>query len=100
MIKTVSIVGLGIIGASFAKAIAANTGCTVYGIDTNQQTMRDALEDGVIAAAADARHLGRSDLVIVALYPKDAVSFVREHIAELSPGAILRTRMQVCRMGR
>ena len=42
-----TVVGLGVIGGSFVKALKGK-GYEVYGIDTNQQTLDMAKEEGCI----------------------------------------------------
>ena len=43
----ITVVGLGVIGGSFVKALEGK-GYKVYGIDTNQQTLDMAKEEGCI----------------------------------------------------
>ena len=43
----ITVVGLGVIGGSFVKALKGK-GYEVYGIDTNQQTLDMAKEEGCI----------------------------------------------------
>lgn len=46
---SVLIVGLGLIGGSLAKALQGFRGCSIYAVDTDLQTLRQAEQDGVIA---------------------------------------------------
>ena len=43
MIKTVGVVGLGLIGGSMAKAIHAFTDCTLYGYDADGAVLSRAM---------------------------------------------------------
>jgi prephenate dehydrogenase len=62
----VTIVGLGLIGASIAKALRSNAHIT--GIDMNRRTVKQAIEDGVIAeGGTDMAKASGSDVVIIAV---------------------------------
>jgi len=62
----VTIVGLGLIGASIAKALRSSAHIT--GIDMNSRTVKQAIEDGVIAeGGTDMAKASGSDVVIIAV---------------------------------
>lgn len=69
------VVGLGLIGASFAQGLSNKH--DVYGFDlvSNQK----ALEKGYIKGN-DLNEISTSDVVILSLYPKDNVLFLKQHI--------------------
>lgn len=81
---TVGIVGLGLIGGSMAKGIKTRTSHTVYGIDTQNETMLLARLCGAIDAPLDEKSLQECDLILLAVRPGAAVSWTREH-AEIIP---------------
>ncbi len=83
------ICGLGLIGGSFAKAIKERTLHTVIGTDKDASVIDQALEVGAIDAQASTEDLGTCDLILIALYPKAAIEFVRENLGRFKPGAIL-----------
>lgn len=83
------ICGLGLIGGSFAKAIHARTVNRVYGWDTDAKTLEDAKAQGAIDVIASPKDVSACDLVIVALYPKATVDFVKENLASFKENAIL-----------
>lgn len=89
MSKKIIVVGLGLIGGSIAKAIKLNTGHTVLGIDTNEDTLLDACSCGAIDAKASPEDLRTADIVYLCVYPEDALEFVKEHGAELKENCIL-----------
>lgn len=76
---TVLIVGLGLIGGSYAKALKAKTGHTVLGLDNNPEVIVQALKSGSIDRAAAAEDLKTADLIILALYPAQTVEFITGH---------------------
>lgn len=75
----IGIVGLGLIGGSFAKATKAYTAHTVYGIDTDKKTLDDALKDGSVDRVLDDENIGEADLVLIALKPRAAIEFVKNN---------------------
>ena len=65
------IVGLGLMGGSYARALTA-AGYCVDAIDRDPEAIRYALAEGIIRAGAtdaDPALIGRADLVVFALYP-------------------------------
>ena len=89
--KRVLIVGLGLIGGSYAKALTKK-GYHVSAITRSPETIAYALEHGIIAegsADIDERIIGQADIVVFALYPQVFIDWLREHQQFLKPGAIL-----------
>ncbi len=74
---TVGIVGLGLIGGSFAKAYSA-AGHTVLGLDTDNSTLSFARLSGAVAQELDKDNISGCDLVLICVYPQAAVDFMRE----------------------
>ena len=66
----ITVVGLGVIGGSFVKALKGK-GYEVYGIDTDQQTLDMAKEEGcIIEGYLDGKDIiPETDLTIICLYP-------------------------------
>lgn len=91
MSQTIGIVGLGLIGASFAKSLQKNTEDTILGWDIDENTMHQALTEGTIDASIE--DYSALDLLIVALFPKAAVDFIETHISQLKKGCIV---MDIC----
>ena len=74
----VGIVGLGLIGGSFAKAYHKG-GHTVYATDTDLSTLDFAQLSGAVAAPLTRDNLGSCDLVLICVYPGAAVGYMREN---------------------
>lgn len=89
----IAIVGLGIIGGSFAKAIQSQfpTKYHVSAIDIKQTTLDEAIDLGVIAEGETTNQtiLQRADLVIIALYPTLVRQFMLDHRDDFKYGAIV-----------
>lgn len=89
--KHVLIVGLGLIGGSYAKALTKK-GYKVSAITRSEATIRYALENGIIAEGStqiDPQLIGEADILVFALYPQVFIDWVRDHQQHMKPGAIL-----------
>ncbi len=84
----VGIVGLGLIGGSFAKAYSA-VGVEVLGRDISEEVMASALECGAITRALADEDMSELDLMLVALYPEAAVSFIVENAARFGEETVV-----------
>lgn len=74
------IVGLGLIGASFAKALKKNTSHHIMGWNRTETVSLRAVEDGVIDETGNVEDLiPKADVTIINFYPKAIVPFVLEH---------------------
>ncbi|MGM9551424.1 MAG: prephenate dehydrogenase [Clostridia bacterium] len=87
----ITIVGLGLIGGSLAKALKGYPNTAVYGINHRQSVVDMAIADRVIANSGetDDEILSKSDIVVLCLYPSLCVDFVKEHINSFKKGALL-----------
>lgn len=74
----VGIVGLGLIGSSFARALKKYTDHTVAGWDIDPDVLSAALAEGTVDKTGEAAACGCS-IVIVCLFPDDAVRFIEGH---------------------
>ena len=85
----IGIVGLGLIGGSMAKSIHLRTSHTIFGIDLKAETMSMARLCGAIDAPLTDENLPECDLILVAIRPGDAIRWIRDHAAAISPSAVL-----------
>ena len=85
----ISIIGLGLIGASFAKAIKAKTDHKVTGFDINIDVLNSAIDDKTIDFIGNDELLSQSDMVIVSLYPSATIDFVKQNADKFKSGAIV-----------
>ena len=76
----ITVVGLGVIGGSFVKALKGK-GYDVYGVDCDQQTLAMAKAEGCIIEGYLDGHqiISQSDLTIICLYPSKVLDFISEH---------------------
>ncbi|MBQ2675796.1 MAG: prephenate dehydrogenase [Clostridia bacterium] len=85
----VAIIGLGLIGASFAKAIKANTDHTVIGFDLDNDVLVSALNDKAIDIIGKDEDISSADLTIVSLYPAAAISFIKNNADKFKKGSVV-----------
>ncbi len=86
---TVGIVGLGLIGGSFAKAFQRDGKLTVFGTDLSESHVKKALSHGEIQEKLTDSLLPRCDIVLTALYPEDTVRYIHDHAALFCADAVV-----------
>jgi len=87
----VLIVGLGLIGGSYARALTRR-GYRVSAITKEPDDIAYALREGIIAEGAatpDPRLIGAADLIVLALYPHLIPEWIRDNAAHIRPGTLL-----------
>lgn len=98
--KTIAVIGLGLIGGSLALELKKNSWATIYGIDKNPKHLEKALKRGIIFEKADLEIIPEVDLVILAV-PVDAIpqlaiqvlDRIRDHALVFDVGS---TKAKVC----
>ena len=83
------IVGLGLIGGSLARSIKFHSKHTVYGCDLKETAILQAKMVGAIDGELTDENLPDCDVVLVALYPKDAVNWTLNHLDAFKPGSLV-----------
>ena len=89
--KKILIVGLGLLGGSYAKALT-DKGYEVYAITKEQKSIDYALEHGMIKAgtiSVDAEMIAAADITVFALYPHVFVEWVKENGRYFKKGALI-----------
>ncbi len=87
----VLIVGLGIIGGSYAKALK-RLGYDVYAIDKSESTIEYALKNEIIdggSSEVDEKLIGSADAIIFALYPGIFVDWIKNNQHLFKPGTFI-----------
>lgn len=85
----IGIVGLGLIGGSFAKAIKEMTEHKVFGYDIQTSTVLAAELVGSIDATLSADNLSDCDIVIVSLYPQATVDYITANADKFTKGCVV-----------
>lgn len=88
-IRTVGIVGLGLIGGSMARSVRKHTIARVYGYDLSPDAMSLAELSGAIDAPLTKENLKECDLLMIAIFPKALVQWVKDHADDISNETIL-----------
>ncbi len=85
------IVGLGVIGGSFAMALRESGYNEVYGIDIDEKTIKKAIEMNLIKDGSTNGEylLKNADLVIISIYPKLIKKFIKENNHNFKDGSII-----------
>ena len=89
--KKILIVGLGLLGGSYAKALK-RFGFHISAITREQSSIDYAIKENIIdegAAEIDERIIGEADFVIFALYPHVFVEWIEKHQGLLKSGAMI-----------
>ncbi len=95
----VGIVGIGLIGGSFAKAYKKE-GHTVYAFDTDSTMLNFAQLSGVVDGVLNNKTLPLCDIIIIAVLPKHAIDYLKNNAQFISKDAIVidccGTKKDVC----
>ncbi|RNC29808.1 MAG: Prephenate dehydrogenase [Candidatus Dichloromethanomonas elyunquensis] len=87
----ITIVGLGLIGGSYASALRKMNPKKLWAIDIERDILDQAENRGIIDGGyiEGASVLKRSDLVIISVYPELTVRFIQENLDYFKPGSVL-----------
>ncbi len=88
-IKTVGIVGLGLIGGSMAKAVTERSDATVFGFDIDSEVMNMAIMSGSIKGKLTEEKIKDCDLIMIALTPQKLINWVRDNAKYFSKDTLL-----------
>ena len=98
----VGIIGLGLVGGSFAKAYKA-AGHTVFGHDIDKSILDFAILSGAVDAPLDDESMRCSELVLIALYPGAAIEYLERAAHTISPETTVidccGTKKSICATG-
>lgn len=88
--EKITVIGLGVIGGSYATALK-KLGYTVYGADCDAETVKKAVERGIVddAATTAEAFIPLSDIVVIALYPKQVEGELKKISGLLKDGAVI-----------
>ena len=89
--KKILIVGLGLLGGSYAMALSRK-GYTVTAIDHNEQSIQYALSHNLISKGSsqvDTALIDEADIIVFALYPHTLLQWVTENAHRIKPGTIV-----------
>ncbi len=91
--KKLAVVGIGLMGGSILKALKTDPGrpAVVAAFDIDAGVLKKVREADLADIATDSPEeaLRDADFVVMALYPKRAIDFVRQNAHLLKPGAVI-----------
>lgn len=97
----IGIVGLGLIGGSLAKAIRKNTEHSVWGLDQDPTVLAKAKMVGAIDKELRPQDFEKCDLLMIAIYPKGVLRFLRENASSFNPNGLVMdccgVKEKICR---
>lgn len=100
-IQTVGVVGLGLIGGSFAKAYKENSGCRILGYDIDSTVNHFAIMDGSLDSILTKENISECDLIILAMYPSAIITYLQEMADRIKKTALVidcgGTKRDICR---
>ena len=88
---TFAIVGLGLIGGSYAKALRNLKVRKILGMDISHGIARACLNANMIdeVVEEDGRNLKEADVIICSVYPEAVVGFVRQNVQNFADGMLM-----------
>ncbi len=98
---TVGIVGLGLIGGSFAKAYR-EADETVLACNRTEDTLKFAMLSGAVDGELTEENIGSCDLVIIAVFPEAAEAFLKRMAPHIGKKPVVidacGTKRKICSM--
>lgn len=87
----ITIVGLGLIGGSFATALGKLNPKSLWAVEVDQDIINTAVDRGIIDEGyiKPEKPLKKSDLVIMCIYPAQTADFIEENMEHFKPGAVI-----------
>ncbi len=99
---TVGIVGLGLIGGSFAKAYHA-AGWNVYAAEIDRTMLDFAMLAGAVDDVLTEENLSLCDLLLITTYPAAAAQYLEEQAPHIAKHTVvidcLGTKKKICELG-
>lgn len=88
--QKILIVGLGLIGGSYAKALKKH-GFTIFALDINQESIDYAIQNKIIddGSVSDIKFIQEADIIISALYPHAFIDWVKEKQVYFKSGSFI-----------
>lgn len=96
----VGVVGLGLIGGSFAKAYK-NSGNNVFAYDIERSVLDFAMISGVVDGELNADTIADCDLIVISVMPNDAIEYFENNAQYMSKSSLVidccGTKRTVCK---
>lgn len=101
MMNSIYIIGVGLIGGSFALDIKErNPNAVIYGVDANEIHLQEALDLKIIDYKAELNDIANADLVILAIPVDSTVNLLSELLDKVSDNGLIMdvgsTKEDIC----
>ena len=97
---TVGILGLGLIGGSFARAFAL-AGHTVYAAEKDSSMLSFSMLAGAVHGTLDENTIAQCDLILLAIYPDGSAAWLEQNAALISKDTLVMDccgiKEEICR---
>lgn len=89
--KTIAIIGLGLIGGSYAKGLRRIGVRRIIAVDVNEAALQQAKVDGAIdeGYTAGGAFLGQADILIFCMAAQTMISFIEKNVSYMKATALL-----------
>ena len=98
----IAVAGLGLIGASLAKAYK-RSGATVYGYDVNNSVQEFAKLSGTLDGCLDENTVKECDLLLIAITPIGSMEYLKQIAPFITKDTIVMdccgTKKEICKLG-
>ena len=86
-----AVIGLGLIGGSYAKALRRLQVRQIIGVEMNEEALKAAKEQGIIDIALTKAgvELAQADVIICAIYPEAIANFIRQSVQFFKADALI-----------
>ena len=86
-----AVIGLGLIGGSYAKALRRLQVRQIIGVEMNEEALKAAKEQGIIDIALTKAgvELAQADVIICAIYPETIANFIRQSVQFFKADALI-----------
>lgn len=89
IMKTLGVVGLGLIGGSFVKAYEQSDDWRILGFDLDDKVNQFAILAEDIEDVLTDENIPECDLILLAVYPEAAITWLSEHADLIRPDAVV-----------
>ena len=87
--KTIAVIGLGLMGGSVAKALTKHGGYRIIGYDCDKNITQKAMADRVICSVWDGKTCLEADITLLCISPDATENFLRNDVRLLKRNTIL-----------
>ena len=86
-----AVIGLGLIGGSYAKALRRLQVRQIIGVEMNEEVLKAAKEQGIIDIVLTKAgvELAQADVIICAIYPETIANFIRQSVQFFKADALI-----------